>query len=718
MELLAPIKDKASAIVACNLKVDAIYCSGPQYSARSSAGISLNDLKEIIEYAHLYDTKVYVTLNTLIKDVFFSEVITYIDQLVLLNIDALIIQDLGLLRVLKQRYPDLVIHCSTQMHLHNSHSVSFVEKLGVKRIVLARELNLKQIKMIRSKTSLEIETFIHGALCTSYSGQCYYSHFYQTGSGNLGTCQQNCRKLHTLSNKQEHLLSLRDLGLLENISKLRNISDSLKIEGRLKGLNYLYSTIKYYQSVLLKQPDNEMLELLQIAFNRTFTKGRLFNENGNELGNKERINNHGLLVGKVAASDGKYLTIALNKQLTRLDNIRIVTKDNEYGLIVEKLYQNNQEVNEASHNKVKIKANFNLNEGQVYVVKTRRYDKELENYQKEYYTKNVLKAKLEIYYAKPLKLTINNREYLSDFIIEKANKQGMSKEAVALQLNKTMDTPFTFEFSLIGDDNVFVAKSLLNSFRRLVIESEIKHKLERPVMKAYEYEKPTVVKCNDSNYCYMIRTLEQAKALASLNIKEVYVDNLEILKQANELCETIIPVLPRVIKDDYFLDIVSKVKDYPRIMVSELGMLDYFKNKKIIETNYSLNIGNVQSLALLKDYNVSKAITSIETKAIAIEGIASSSFVYGYLPLMIMDYCPINLNKKEKCLNCSLCQEKQYYLFDEFKHKLPLLYRGYDLLELYSHQPLNKLNKASGGMICFTLEDETEVKNIVLKIKD
>ncbi|MDH6603223.1 putative protease [Bacilli bacterium PM5-9] len=721
MEILAPVKDLDNAIMVCNLKADAIYCSGPKYSARANAQISFEDLKEIIDYAHLYQTKVYITLNTLIKDENFDEVLDYVDRLCELHIDALIIQDLGLFNIVHQKYPDLDIHISTQMHIHNLQSVAFIYKNGASRVVLARELNLKHIKNIREKyPDLEIETFVHGALCTSYSGQCYYSFFFNTGSGNFGTCQQNCRKCHTLTNKNEHLLSLKDLCIGENIFELNNVSDSLKIEGRLKGKEYLYSCIKYYQSILNHNPDQEMYDLMQVAFNRKYTKGRMFEENGSILGNKNRINNHGLLIGNVFKNDGKWLYLKLNKRLTRLDNIRFVFDDgNENGMVVEKIYQDNCEVDFAKSGIVKIKSDLLINKAEVYLVKTRRYEKKINEYQSKFFIKNDLNVKLEAFINKELKLSIDDRDYYSDFIIEKAKNQGMSLMDISKQLSKTNDTPFNFNIECIGDDNIFVAKSLLNDFRRKIISNEINAIVDKKPLESSNYSKISLNKNESFNTYFMIRTLEQAKALSDFKIDKVYVDNLEILDEVNEMFDNIIPVMPRVIKDDVFMKLVKKVEKYSTIMVSELGMLNYFKNKKEIETNFSLNIINRYSLSMLKENNVKKSIISLESDSyFSIDGIESVRFAYGYLPLMIMDYCLINQNKKNDCNGCTLCQDKQYYVYDDNNRKLPLVYRGNSLLEVYSNKPLNVLSnkKSSSEFIFFTIENYDKTIEILKSI--
>ncbi|MDR3215402.1 MAG: hypothetical protein LBT75_03890 [Bacilli bacterium] len=215
----------------------------------------------------------------------------------------------------------------------------------------------------------------------------------------------------------------------------------------------------------------------------------------------------------------------------------------------------------------------------------------------------------------------------------------------------------------------------------------------------------------------MIRTLEQAKILMKYHIKEVYVDNLGLLNKIKDYFDKIIPVLPRIIKDEYFDDIVSLVQDYPVIMVSDLGMLELFKNKDK-EANYSLNISNEYGLKLLDDYQVNNVLFSLENmnynKRLANQ--TTTSLGYGYQPLMIMEYCPINKDKNHHCLECTLCQEHQYYLKDEDHQSLPLVYHGYDILELFSKQPvINNNIQTNYVLISLTIEKQHECEKIIKK---
>ena len=193
-ELLAPVGSKEALIAALNAGCDAVYLSGYSFGARNFApNFDLDELVSAISLCHVYGVKVYVTVNTLIKENEVNRFMNYIDFLHQNNVDAIIVQDLGMLDLIRKTYPNLEIHASTQMHIHNLNGVKICEKLGIKRVVLARETNIELIKEIRKKTSLELEVFVHGALCISYSGQCLMSSLIGGRSGNRGMCAGTCR---------------------------------------------------------------------------------------------------------------------------------------------------------------------------------------------------------------------------------------------------------------------------------------------------------------------------------------------------------------------------------------------------------------------------------------------------------------------------------------------------------------------------------------------
>ncbi|NBL00074.1 MAG: U32 family peptidase, partial [Erysipelotrichia bacterium] len=257
VELLSPAGSYESAIAGIQNGCDALYMAGTKFGARAYASnFDPEQLTKIIAYAHAYGVKVYITLNTLIHDAECEECFSYIAFLYELNVDALIVQDLGILEYVRSHYPDFEVHASTQMHIVNEHALAFLASLNVKRAVLAREVTLPEIKRF-SKQKIELEVFVHGALCVAYSGQCLMSFMIGKRSGNRGECAQTCRmpyRLCDFNTKQEYaqaayLLSLKDLNTLDHVDKLIAAGiDSFKIEGRMKKSEYVAHITALYRS--------------------------------------------------------------------------------------------------------------------------------------------------------------------------------------------------------------------------------------------------------------------------------------------------------------------------------------------------------------------------------------------------------------------------------------------------------------------------------------
>jgi len=266
IELLIPAKDLHSGQVAIQHGADALYVGAPRFGARQAAGNSLQDLEQLIRYAHLYGSKVHVTVNTLLFDHELEDARKLIWQLYEMGTDALIIQDLG---ILKMDLPPIALHASTQCHNHSLERIQMLEKAGFKRAILAREMDMETIRNIHDQCDIELETFVHGALCVCYSGQCYISKMMTGRSGNRGECAQICRTLFDLQDahgktllKDKHLLSLRDMNRSAYLADLMNAGVvSFKVEGRLKDENYVKNITAYYRQILdhilLGKPDME-----------------------------------------------------------------------------------------------------------------------------------------------------------------------------------------------------------------------------------------------------------------------------------------------------------------------------------------------------------------------------------------------------------------------------------------------------------------------------
>ena len=322
---------------------DAIYLGGKSFGARAFAGNFTNEeLKEAVNYAHLYGVKIYVTANTIIYNNEIKDFLEYIKYLYQIGVDALIMQDIGMISLVRKIFLDIEVHASTQCHNHNSEGIKLLKSLGVTRVVLDREMSLKEIENIN--IDIEKEVFIHGALCNSYSGCCLFSFMNGGRSGNRGECTQVCRLPFKLikngkyiDTPNEYLLSTKELNTISNFDKLLD-SDivSFKIEGRMKSPSYVGYVTRLYRKLIdnhTNKVTSEEENNLKILFNRDFTSGYLFND---KVMNTSTSNHQGLEIGRVLEVTPKKIKIKLTNNLYQEDGIRF--KNSNLGMIANFIY--------------------------------------------------------------------------------------------------------------------------------------------------------------------------------------------------------------------------------------------------------------------------------------------------------------------------------------------------------------------------------------------
>ena len=344
IELLSPAKDLQCGIEAINHGADAVYIGAPKFGARAAVENSLEDIGILCRYAHLYGVRIYVTLNTILKDEELDEVELMIWELWRVGVDALIIQDMG---IMKLHLPPIPLHASTQMDNRTSEKVQFLEKVGFKQVVLARELSLNEIRQISEHTTVPLEVFVHGALCVSYSGQCYLSAALSGRSANRGECAQYCRLPYTMVDStgkeivsEKHLLSLKDMNRSEHLEALLDAGvSSLKIEGRLKDITYVKNVTAFYRKKLdeiftrrkeyirssLGKSVFTFEPVVEKSFNRGFTSFFLNGRTSN-ITAFDTPKSLGELVGSVKEIKGNSFTISGLKQLNNGDGLVFFNK--------------------------------------------------------------------------------------------------------------------------------------------------------------------------------------------------------------------------------------------------------------------------------------------------------------------------------------------------------------------------------------------------------
>jgi len=689
-ELLAPVGNMECLKAAINAGCDAVYLAGRNFGARSFAGnFSNEELIEAINISHLYGVKVYVTANTLIYDTEVDRFLNYIDFLHKNNVDAVIMQDIGMIDLVRKTYPDLEIHASTQLHIHNLEGVKLCEELGLKRVVLARETPIDLIKEIKYNTNIELEIFIHGALCMSYSGECLISALIGNRSGNRGTCAQSCRQTYSLEidgkivEKDKYLLSTKDLNTLDYIGNLIDLGiQSLKIEGRMKRPEYVYLVTSIYRRAIDNYKKygktnitNKDIEELKKIFNRQFTKGFIFNEENDNFVNTYRPNHIGIEIGKVLEYKNNQIKIKLDKDLNINDGIRVIGK-NDTGCIITIMYKKGNRVTNAYKGdiiSIPLKDKVNVND---IVVKTTDYNQLKELQEKINIDKKInIKGKCVLKIGEPIKLTItdykNTIEMCSDYIVEKAQKTETTIDRINEQLNKLGDTIYIFdELKIESDSNIFVPINKLNELRREVI-----HTLNKKRLYEINYKKEHYSICVDNfekvnKKCVEINSYEQY-----LKFKDeydiIYVDNIDLFNKIKD--SKCILKLPRVLEQ---LPNINQ-----KLLVGELGSVYKYKN---IDTDFSLNILNSYSVSFLHSIGVNKITLSYELNYKQVKTLVDN-YINRYnshpnLEVIVSSY--------EEAMVCKYNMLKKYnknngYLIDRFNNKYSISIKN-NLMYIYN----------------------------------
>ncbi len=619
IELLAPAGNFECLVAAVQSGADAVYLSGKSFGARSYAdNFDGETLEKAVDYCHLRGVKVYVTVNTLVLDSEMQELSEYLVFLNNIGTDAIIVQDMGVVQLAKQIVPELPVHASTQMTIHNTDGVKALESCGVNRVVLAREVSLENIGRISQNTKAELEVFAHGALCMCYSGQCLMSSIIGGRSGNRGKCAQPCRLPYSINNDKtkKFYMSLKDLSSVNHISKLTEMGvASLKIEGRMKGPAYVAAVVGVYRKYIdtphpLEKSDAELLD-------------KIFNRGG--------------------VTDG-YLTGKTGREMFAFDK-----PDNPYHKGSDSLEQEllNRIKNENRKLKLECKVEIRLGYKPIITVNSG----------------NV------------------TAKYQADFLAESAQKLPLSEDAVKAQLSKTGGTPFEFsKIDISLDDDVFVSAGALNNMRRAVLEEferiylgQFKRRYSNTVPELSDYEKP----CIDGFVCE-VTTLEQFEAIKEHNFIYFYVP-LHIIEK-NRACfdavkNKIIITLPAIIAENCSSDIEQRTKTllkdgFYAVQVSNIASARGFDGYRRLG-GFRLNIFNSKALDFYKNCGLELAELSPELNVKQIQKIKKcipvQTMVYGRLPLMVTENCVIRNNSKCPCNGSNTITDRMGMVFPVVK---------------------------------------------------
>ena len=737
IELLAPAGSYEALVAAVQNGANAIYLGGNEFSARAFAtNFDHDELKKALRYCHLRNVKVYVTVNTLYEDNQFAKLKDYLLFLSSINVDALIIQDIGLMAYVKKYFPNFEIHMSTQASIYSLEAVKYFEKIGVERVVLARENSLQEIKNICNHTNLDIEVFVHGALCMSYSGQCLMSSMVAKRSGNKGTCGQPCRLAYKLQKDGKsidqipsYLLSPKDLCTLENVDKLIEAGiTSFKIEGRMKRPEYVAIIVSQYRKAIDAYFNNqkivdykERLSKMKQMFNRGFTGGFLLQDKNFMA--SDYPGNRGINLGKVIDYDyqKKLVKIKLETKLKQGD--RIDFQGIDYTRTITKLFLNNKLVNFANANEIiEIELNTPVKKGTpVYkIIDLDLIEKVQASYQKEN-----IKNEIEMYFTGQINtcpnLTIIYQDKVvdstSNLIIEPASKAPLSSKRIKEQLGKLGNTVFKAENIIVDfPDNGFFSLKEINQMRRSAIEKlELLLTDTNDININIDIERKEHLNKKIKGICIRVYTLSQLEAIIDQDIAKIYFPLTNELKDAIFLAakhhKKIVPFTGFLsnIKQLYEFKNSDLYQAVDEILVGNYGALEIFKDKKCsLDTTF--NLYNSYALSYLK-YD---AILSLEMSKKQVNNLIDvkqniTMVVYGKTVNMHLKHCIIsNHYFNEKRIGCNMCKKGKYSLFDRKGESFTILTDDNcnNLIFNSHHLYINKLNDLGVDYVLLSFSDE------------
>ncbi len=625
MEILAPAGSYNALIAAVQSGADAVYIGGSKFSARQSAkNFSSEEMKKWVDYCHIRGVAVHVAANILIKEKEREEFLAYVAELNEMGIDALIIQDIGMAKIIKDMFPDLPLHASTQMTAASLDAVKFLCEQGFSRVVLSRELSFEEIKEICKNSDVEIEVFVHGALCMCYSGQCLMSSIIGARSGNRGMCAQPCRLPYELIKKGKcvengYLLSPKDLELVDELKLLKAAGvTSLKIEGRLKRPEYVAAVTGVYSKYkkILNTASEKDKKELENAFNRSgFTNSYFKNRPGREM---MSVKNPGNVSENIFSDEViKRCRPDANERKISTD-IYLSCKIGEYPEIT---------MTDSDYNIVTVKGEEK---------------------------------------------------------VQKAQNLPLSEERIKKQLSKLGNTPFKIgALQITMSENISLPISEINALRRGAVELLEKERAKVNLRRVVNIEKKKekIVK-SKKMFSAQVRNIKQAQAVMEFDVPIIYAPS-ELVESIKKMApeRKVVTLLPPIwrkkdkkeynVKDGVLVSNIGQLKAFSdvdcyggaRLNIYNNASVEFYKNLKSLEVSCELNMGDVASF---KEY------TPLQIT------------IYGKLPLMVMENCPVRAY--------SSCGEK-HYLKDRYKEEFPLICAPGCYAELYNSKPVYMADK-------------------------
>lgn len=694
VELLAPAGSYEALVAAIQAGANAVYIGGLQFGARAFAN-NFDDetMVKAIEYCHGHNVLLYVTVNTLYDDLQFDELIAYLTFLYETGVDAFIIQDMGLFYLVKQYFPDVEIHISTQASVRNLAGVQYFESQDADRVVLAREMKIYEIYEIGHHTNIDLEVFVHGALCMSYSGQCLMSSMIAKRSGNKGKCGQPCRLPYDLledgkvisDHKNRYLLSPQDLCTIEHVNELIEAGiKSFKVEGRMKRPEYVYTVIAAYRKAIddyfAHQQSNLQNEIADMKkmFNRGFTEGFLF-QNSLEL-SKSIPGHQGIEIADIVTYNSKKKTLTMKLKDVLFQNDRIYFPEDDLTRTITKLFKNGKLTAKADRGEVvTIELNNKVNLKQnVYKVLDSQLISEVNQRLKKENIKSAISMELNAKIDAPLQLKVSDGIYnvvlKSEELVENARQTPLSKERIIQQLSKLGNTVYYVDdIQVHFPENGIISIKVLNELRRKAIQDlDKKRQSHRRSLSLIELPELTWQKRKNKKLAVKIHDITQAAHLDLQLIDQLFVP----FNQYKSYHEKMIPYVP-FLYDEKELEAFMMTKEYhkvKKIMVSDFGACQLIGTEKEIIFNYHFNLTNSHALCQF----TGDCVLSLELNKNQINHLKAKQNLY-----FIAYSKNINMNLKHciisdhyfgyKNKHCSLCRQHHYQLKDRMNKRFDII---------------------------------------------
>ncbi|MBF7095784.1 U32 family peptidase [Alkalibacter mobilis] len=733
-EILAPAGTLDALKAAVYAGADGVYIGAKEFNARQRGqNFDENEIRESVKLCHMFGVKLYVAINIALKDNEIKGAIDLAGFLYNENVDGLIVQDLGLFKLLKKNYPDFKIHSSTQMFIHELEGVKLLEEMGFFRIVLARELTLEEIKYIKENSKAEIKIFSHGAICISYSGQCYMSSMIGNRSGNRGRCAQPCRKEYKLLNLQGkelakgRLISPMDLNTLEIIDRIIDTGiDSIKIEGRLKNPDYVHTVVKAYRQAVHESGEVTPKSInydVNDVFNRKYTTGYLLNESpeSEKLIEGSKTDEKFIKAGIINKVNGYNYGFKSLVDLSQGDGVFIKSKGENFGETLSSLFDKNfkpaGKISKGDYSYINLRKP--VFEGDViyktHDVRTRQKISDDMNLAKAQKNHVKMKACFHVGDKPEIEMIFNNIDIKiqGEEPVQIARKAPLTAERIKEQLIKMKDTFFEVsELEIQVDENIFMAVSSLNELRRKAVaelESAVLRQYQRPKIEIapvlphkQESLKRKIVK--DRILSVRVTDLENMKRVAKTKADEIVFGwdeplNVEVFKRASAMAKdvgkSILFSFSRVIRKSESenikrnLDNIMKL-DFDGFLAGSFEAIRLLQNTgKPLDGDDNLNIFNSYSMAAFKELGIGNVYLSPELNFDEICELESdpdldvSLVVHGRKDLMILQYD----------LEESVSAGKRFYLEDGMGFKFPVKKDGFGRTHIFNSKELCLLDE-------------------------